>query len=119
MKICFIAPANSIHTVKMCKWFASQGHTIDVISFEKDIHANPYATIHTIPVRLDPKTANNLSKLQYLIHGKMLRTPTSSTYIMQAVTVRLPLWPELENMSFPFGDRIFFRSRIIVFSIGN
>lgn len=57
----------------MCKWFTTQGHTIDVISFEKDTQANPYATIHTIPVRLDPKTANNLSKLQYLIHGKMLR----------------------------------------------
>lgn len=57
----------------MCKWFASQGHTVDVISFEKDIHENPYATIHTIPVRLDPKTASSLIKLQYLMHGTRIR----------------------------------------------
>ena len=73
MKICFIAPANSIHTIKMCKWFAAQGHIIDVISFEKDTRVNPYAKIHTIPVGFDPKTASNISKLQYLIHGKKLR----------------------------------------------
>ncbi len=73
MKICFIAPANSIHIFKMCKWFATHGHTIDIISFEKDMHADPYATIHTIPVSLDPTTASSWSKLQYLIHGKKLR----------------------------------------------
>ncbi len=73
MKICFIAPANSIHIFKMCKWFATQGHTIDIISFEKDMHANPYATIHTIPVSVDPATASSWSKLQYLMHGNKLR----------------------------------------------
>lgn len=73
MKICFIAPANSIHITKMCKWFAMHGHTIDIVSFENATHANPYATIHTIPVELDPTTASNWTKLQYLFHGKIIR----------------------------------------------
>lgn len=44
MKICFIAPANSIHTQKWCKWFSQRGHEVYVISLTKedDIDANVY-----------------------------------------------------------------------------
>lgn len=43
-KICFIAPANSIHTKKWCKWFSQRGHEVYVISLTKedDIDANVY-----------------------------------------------------------------------------
>ena len=33
MKICFLAPSNSAHTKKWCKYFVSQGHEVHVVSF--------------------------------------------------------------------------------------
>ena len=33
MKICFLAPASSIHTVKWCHYFSAHGHEVHVISF--------------------------------------------------------------------------------------
>ena len=33
MKICFLAPANSAHTIKWCNYFVSQGHEVHVLSF--------------------------------------------------------------------------------------
>lgn len=33
MRICFLAPANSAHTVKWCRYFAEKGHEVHVISF--------------------------------------------------------------------------------------
>ncbi len=33
MKICFLAPANSAHTIKWCNYFTSRGHEVHVISF--------------------------------------------------------------------------------------
>lgn len=33
MKICFLAPSNSAHTKKWCRYFLSRGHEVHVISF--------------------------------------------------------------------------------------
>ena len=33
MKICFLAPSNSAHTIKWCNYFVSRGHQVHVVSF--------------------------------------------------------------------------------------
>lgn len=33
MKICFLAPSNSAHTIKWCNFFVSRGHQVHVVSF--------------------------------------------------------------------------------------
>ena len=33
MKICFFGPSTSAHMVKWCKWFATRGHEVHVVSF--------------------------------------------------------------------------------------
>lgn len=73
MKILFVAPANSVHTIKLCKWFAERGHIIEIITFEKNTQQNPYAMVHSLPVGIDVKSASSFQKIRYLFHGRMIR----------------------------------------------
>lgn len=73
MKICFLASANSTHIIKWSQWFASQGHQVEIISFETDKGTNPYAKIHSIPIGFNPRTANSIRKLAYLTHGREIQ----------------------------------------------
>ena len=70
MRICFIGPANSVHIVKWCNWFASEGHEIHVISFvpgEIDT-----ATVHLIDVGVDAN-GTDFQKLKYLLSGEKIK----------------------------------------------
>lgn len=63
MKICFLAPANSAHTIKWCNYFAGKGHEVHVISFvDADIEG---VNVHYVSTgaRAD---SGDLSKLKYL-----------------------------------------------------
>lgn len=35
MKICFLAPVNSAHTIKWCRYFVTRGHEVHVVSFDE------------------------------------------------------------------------------------
>lgn len=63
MIICFIAPANSYHTIKWCKYFLSKGYIVHVISFANN-------TIEGVHVHYIDTGANQNSsdfvKLKYL-----------------------------------------------------
>lgn len=63
MRICFIAPANSIHTKKWCSWFRSRGHEVNVVSLilDDDIDANVYFLDSGVK-----PTDNDICKIGYL-----------------------------------------------------
>ncbi len=63
MKICFIAPANSEHTAKWCRYFVGQGHTVDVISFVDAPITN--VTVHFIDTGASADGSDK-DKLKYL-----------------------------------------------------
>lgn len=63
MKVCFIAPADSYHTIKWCNWFHSRGHEIHVVSFTDS--AIDGVTIHSLNTTIDVH-GSDLSKLKYL-----------------------------------------------------
>ena len=66
MKICFLAPANNYHTQKWCKWFESQGHQIDVISFtEGQIDG---CTVHYVDSGAGVR-GSDTQKLKYLLQA--------------------------------------------------
>lgn len=70
MKICFVAPANSSHIVKWCKWFNNHGHETHVISF---IPGKIEGTqVHTIDLSVNAE-GSDLEKLRYLFSGKRIR----------------------------------------------
>jgi len=53
MKICYIAPTNSIHTKRFISFFKNRGHNIYLISFEKVINSNDFKDIiiYYIPIK--------------------------------------------------------------------
>lgn len=70
MKICFLAPANSAHTQKWCRYFVSQGHTVDVISF---IDAQiPDVTVHFVDTGASAGGSDK-DKLKYLLKAGAVR----------------------------------------------
>lgn len=70
MKICFLAPANSAHTQKWCRYFVSQGHNVDVISF---IDAQiPDVTVHFIDTGASAGGSDK-DKLKYLLKAGAVR----------------------------------------------
>lgn len=70
MKICFLAPANSAHTKKWCRYFVSQGHAVDVISF---IDAQiPDVTVHFIDTGASAGGSDK-DKLKYLLKAGAVR----------------------------------------------
>lgn len=70
MKICFIAAADSYHTIKLCKWFCSQGHDIHVISFVNSIIKG--VTVHSLNVGVD-RQGSDFSKIKYLLYSGKIR----------------------------------------------
>ena len=70
MKICFLAPANSAHTQKWCRYFVSQGHMVDVISF---IDAQiPDVTVHFVDTGASAGGSDK-DKLKYLLKAGAVR----------------------------------------------
>ena len=63
MKICFIAPANSVHTKKWCNWFSQNGHDVYVISLIKDYDIA--AKVYFLDSGVEP-TDSDIKKLGYL-----------------------------------------------------
>lgn len=63
MKICFIAPADSYHTIKWCNWFHGRGHDIHVVSFTGS--AIDGVTVHSLNTGIDVH-GSDFSKLKYL-----------------------------------------------------
>lgn len=73
MKICFIASAESTHTVKWCRWFADRGHEVHVISFEKAaMDRMDGIEVHPIDVGADAH-GNELQKIGYLFSGGKIK----------------------------------------------
>lgn len=63
MKICFLAPANSAHTKKWCRYFVSRGHEVHVVSFcEEQIDG---VQVHWVPTGASTE-GNDMQKLLYL-----------------------------------------------------
>ncbi len=63
MRICFLAPADSAHTIKWCRYFVSRGHEVHVISFtEGNIERT---CVHVIESRASA-SGSDLQKLLYL-----------------------------------------------------
>ena len=70
MKICFLAPANSAHTIKWCNYFRAQGHELHVISFTE----GQIEGVQVHQVRNDVSVGGgDLQKLQYLTRAGQVR----------------------------------------------
>ena len=70
MKICFLAPANSAHTIKWCRYFVSRGNEVHVISLtEGDIQG---AQVHLICTQASAN-GGDLRKLLYLTRARQVR----------------------------------------------
>lgn len=63
MKICFLAPANSAHIKKWCKWFNEHNNETYVVSFVKDDIEGTYVYYIDCGVNAD---ASDSSKIKYL-----------------------------------------------------
>lgn len=70
MKICFLAPATSIHTKKWCKFFNEKGNEVHVISFVDGRIEN--VTVHYVPVAADA-AGSDFEKILYLFQAKKVR----------------------------------------------
>ena len=70
MKICFLAPANSAHTKKWCRYFVSQGHSVDVVSFVDD--QIPDVSVHFIDTGAAAGGSDG-EKLKYLLKASAVR----------------------------------------------
>lgn len=70
MKICFLAPANSAHTVKWCNYFLSRKHEVHVISLtEGEI---PGVQVHVLKNRASANSGD-FQKLMYLTTAGQVR----------------------------------------------
>ena len=63
MRICFLAPANSSHIKKWCKWFNDHDNKTYVVSFVKDDIKGTY--VYHIDSGVDAN-ASDSSKIKYL-----------------------------------------------------
>ena len=70
MKICFLAPANSAHTIKWCNYFVSQGHEVHVLSFTQG--QIPGVQIHELRSKASV-SGGDLQKLAYLTKAGQVR----------------------------------------------
>ena len=70
MKICFLASANSAHTKKWCRYFVSQGHSVDVVSFVDD--QIPDVSVHFIDTGASAGGSDG-DKLKYLLKAGAVR----------------------------------------------
>lgn len=70
MKICFLAPAGSAHTIKWCNYFVSKGHEVHVVSFtEGQING---VQVHVIRSKASA-SGGDLQKLMYLTAAGQVR----------------------------------------------
>lgn len=72
MKICYLGAAESYHVQKWCKYFASRGHEVHVISFtEGDC---PGASVHYLKSSITNSKKDTFQKIEFLFHGKQIKT---------------------------------------------
>lgn len=71
MKIVFLAPANSAHTKKWCKWFSGHGHQVKVISLAAPDGAID-AEVHYLDSGTSPRDSD-WQKLGYLTQCRKVR----------------------------------------------
>lgn len=70
MKICFLAPSNSAHTKKWCRYFISQGHEVHVVSFcDEEVEG---AYVHYICTGAST-SGGDAQKLKYLTKAGEVR----------------------------------------------
>ena len=70
MNICFLAPANSIHVIKLCNYFVGHGHYVNVVSFtEGNIEG---VKVHLVNTDVDTG-GSDLGKLRYLLYSHKVR----------------------------------------------
>ena len=70
MKICFLAPANSSHTVKWCKYFVSRGYEVHVISFTAgDLD---HVCVHLLKNGVSA-SGGDMQKIFYLTHAHRIK----------------------------------------------
>ena len=70
MKICFLAPSNSGHTIKWCNYFSEKGYEVHVVSFLPNEIEN--ATVHFVDSGVSA-TSGDGSKLKYIFQSKKVK----------------------------------------------
>jgi len=70
MRICFLAPANSSHIKKWCKWFNDHDNKTYVVSFVKDDIKGTY--VYHIDSGVDAN-ASDSSKIKYLFKARKVK----------------------------------------------
>ena len=70
MKICFLAPSNSAHTKKWCKYFVSRGHEVHVVSFSDEQIEG--VQVHYVPTGAQAQ-GGDAQKLRYLTKAGQVR----------------------------------------------
>lgn len=70
MRICFVGPASSAHIVKWCKWFATHGHEVHLISFTDE--KVDYSIQHKLNISVDTQ-GSEWQKIKYLFTGNQIR----------------------------------------------
>lgn len=70
MKICFLAPSNSGHTIKWCDYFSKKGYEVHVVSFLPDKIEN--ATVHFVDSGVSA-TAGDGAKLKYIFQSRKVK----------------------------------------------
>lgn len=70
MKICFLAPSNSAHTKKWCRYFVSRGHEVHVVSFCNEQIEN--VKVHYVNSGADTG-GGDAQKLKYLLKARLIR----------------------------------------------
>jgi len=70
MRICFLAPANSSHIKKWCKWFNDHDNKTYVVSFVKDDIKGTY--VYHIDSGVD-SNASDSSKIKYLFKARKVK----------------------------------------------
>ncbi len=64
MRICFLAPINSAHIEKWCRFFVSRGHEVHIISFTRG--SLPGTIVHFIDTGTEAESSD-IKKLNYLL----------------------------------------------------
>lgn len=70
MKICFLAPSDSAHTKKWCRYFVSRGHEVHVISFCDEEIEGVY--LHYVSTGADIN-GGDAQKLKYILKARTVR----------------------------------------------
>lgn len=70
MRICFLAPANSYHTKKWCKWFTESGNEVHVVSFIDSEIEN--VSVHFVETGASAESGDS-QKIKYLLKAKEVK----------------------------------------------